>query len=122
MDWTKLLDAFLSGSPWAFVFVTGYAFWRVKGEYDKLIAQKDRFIQDRDTRIQELNETCKQTVIDTSMRIEEVLQNAHDENAKLQERRTNEIVEMQKEAVTTMSKLNATLGGLVEAIRRGDSR
>lgn len=116
-----ILEYAVKGSPWAFTLlflgIMVYSLTQIKREYARLIERRDEIMKKQEERLQELNFAYKTTILDQSNRMESILKATHAEMMQLQERHTCAIMELQKESIRSAAILNATLTGLIEAIR-----
>lgn len=117
MDWSTIISGVLDGSPWALVVVFGFFAWKLKGEYVKVIEEKNSEITAKDAKIQELNSELKTTTKEMGDHVESVLTKAHEEALRIQSEGHAETRELQREVNDTLSRLDATLQGLIVAVR-----
>jgi hypothetical protein len=109
MDWDKVLNAFLSGSPWAVMLILGYVVYKLRDEYIKVIDEKEAIVEAKDKRIRELNDECKKILCDAALTA-----------SQIQEKRIEDATKNLKEMNHATADLNMTLNGLILAMRKRD--
>lgn len=111
MDWTKVIDALLSGSPWAIVLVLGLVIWKMKTEYSSIIAIKDAKIDEAHIKMQKMLQ-------DASAHTELVISTSNKTLSDIQDKRVNDMMDLQRDNLKALGELNATLSGMVEVARK----
>lgn len=121
MDWGKILDEVLSGSPWALLVIIGWWHWRSVRAHEKELERRQGVIESLGSQNTKLNREFKEVVVEMAGHVETVMQNAHEETLELQEKRVSETLAMQKEFAATMTQLNGTLQRIETAVHNGGS-
>jgi len=117
MDWTQVMEAILNGSPWGLLLGLLYIAWQMRKEYLKELQDKDDELEAARKELKEANTSKLSLALEASKHCEEVTVRAQEAISELHDKRAEDIILMQKEAISTMAVLNATLSGLIDAIR-----
>lgn len=119
MDWGKLFEEALSGSPWALLIILGWWHWRYVRRSERELDRRQGVIESQAEQNQKLQREYKSTVLEMAGHVETVMENAHSTALELQEKRVTETLTMRKEFTTTMTELNKTLQRLEAAVQSG---
>jgi hypothetical protein len=119
MDWGKLFEEVLSGSPWALIIILGWWHWRRERINEAELKRRQGVIESLSAQNTKLNREYKETVLEMAGHVETVMDNAKRETLEIQEKRVTETLEMRKEFTTTMTELNTTLQRLEATVQRG---